>query len=53
MQLRAVMVCGWGLGGWGVYDSMCLVKRPAQAFSQRGERHVEMSGPANRSLEAF
>lgn len=37
----------------GVHDSVCLVKRPAQAFSQARDRHIEMSSPANRSLEAF
>ncbi|KAK2883140.1 hypothetical protein Q8A73_022073 [Channa argus] len=30
-----------------------LIGRPVQAFSQPRDRHIEMSSPANRSLEAF
>lgn len=41
-----------GEGGL-VLDSASLVKRPARAFSQTRDRHIEMSSPANRSLEAF
>jgi len=37
-----------GAGGQSC-DSVSLVKRPARP----GDGHIEMSSPANRSLEAF
>lgn len=39
--------------GGRVLDRTSLVKRPVWAFLQTRDRHIEMSSPANRSLEAF
>lgn len=39
--------------GGRVLDRASLVKRPVWAFLQTRDRHIEMSSPANRSLEAF